>query len=204
MRLRSTVAAVLLLITGMFLQARTAQMDAAAARNALSALPARIGEWSGKDLQIDPEVRRVLGEGDFLQRVYRSENGDQIDLFVAYMPHQSGGTALHRPKNCFPGAGWTPVSFAKTSLWYRGKLVDVNADVLRNAEQRVVVLYWYQAHSRIVASEYSAKAYLMMDAWRLKRTDGALVRIIAPVEGEMISAGGERAASFAQSVLPVS
>jgi EpsI family protein len=45
-----------------------------------------------------------------------------------------------------------------------------------------LVVYWYQSHGRAVASEYWSKAYLVWDALRLNRTDGALVRVIAPIE----------------------
>ena len=43
------------------------------------------------------------------------------------------------------------------------------------------MLYWYQSHGRIVASEYWGKFYLVYDALRLNRTDAALVRITVPV-----------------------
>jgi EpsI family protein len=42
-----------------------------------------------------------------------------------------------------------------------------------------LVLYWYQAHGRVIASEYTGKAWLVMDAITRNRTDEALVRILA-------------------------
>jgi EpsI family protein len=43
------------------------------------------------------------------------------------------------------------------------------------------VIYWYQSRDRVVASEYSAKGYVVLDALRDNRTDSALVRVIVPV-----------------------
>ena len=43
------------------------------------------------------------------------------------------------------------------------------------------MLYWYQAHGRIVASEYWAKIYLVSDAISMNRTDGSLLRVITRV-----------------------
>jgi hypothetical protein len=43
------------------------------------------------------------------------------------------------------------------------------------------VLYWYQGRGRIVANEFANKGFLMLDAARLRRTDGGLVRLITPV-----------------------
>jgi EpsI family protein len=68
---------------------------------------------------------------------------------------------------------------------------------------RQLVLYWYQAHSRIVASEYWAKFYLTADAIRMNRGDGALVRIVTPIgRGEDPAVATQRATLFAQTILP--
>jgi EpsI family protein len=65
-----------------------------------------------------------------------------------------------------------------------------------------VVIYWYQSHGRVVASEYWGKIYLVLDAIRMNRTDGALVRVIAPIVTSEDQA--ERAAvGFAQALFPL-
>jgi EpsI family protein len=46
---------------------------------------------------------------------------------------------------------------------------------------RVLVLYWYQAHGRTTPSEYWAKFYLVRDAIALNRSDGAMVRVAAQI-----------------------
>ncbi|HEY0565736.1 MAG TPA: EpsI family protein, partial [Terriglobales bacterium] len=59
------------------------------------------------------------------------------------------------------------------------------------------------AHGRSVASEYWAKFYLISDAIRKNRTDGALVRVITPVvSSEGTAAARERARAFAAAVAP--
>ena len=52
-----------------------------------------------------------------------------------------------------------------------------NRYVIAKGGARQLVLYWYWAHDRGVASEYWAKFYLVKDAIRMNRSDGALVRI---------------------------
>jgi EpsI family protein len=69
-----------------------------------------------------------------------------------------------------------------------------------------MVLYWYQSHGRIIASEYRGKIYTVLDALRTNRTDAALVRVICPVAGldpesEIISE--KLAVSFAKDLLPL-
>ena len=57
---------------------------------------------------------------------------------------------------------------------------------------RQLVLYRYQAHGRIVASEYWGKIYTVVDAIRLNRSDGAMVRVIVPIPS--MNEGAEREA----------
>ena len=55
------------------------------------------------------------------------------------------------------------------------------AVLLTGLLDRQAVFYWYQGRSRVVANEFANKAWLMLDAARLRRTDGGLVRAITPV-----------------------
>jgi EpsI family protein len=77
--------------------------------------------------------------------------------------------------------------------------------VIQKGLDRQLVLYWYQSHGRVVASEYWSKFYLVTDAVRLNRTDGAIVRVIAPIAGDAADAEmqAERTARrFAQALFP--
>ena len=71
--------------------------------------------------------------------------------------------------------------------------------------ERQLILYWYQSNGRIVASEYWSKFYLVADAVRFNRTDGAIVRIVAPITGtgREAEANAERVAlRFINELLP--
>jgi EpsI family protein len=104
---------------------------------------------------------------------------------------------MHSPLNCLPGAGWLPVRQARSRLPVtdaagQPQEIEVNDFVIEKGLDRQVVLYWYQSHGRVVASEYWGKIYTVVDAVRLNRTDGALVRLVSPVRGS--SPEAERAA----------
>jgi EpsI family protein len=55
--------------------------------------------------------------------------------------------------------------------------VTANRYILAKGMDRVLVLYWYQAHGRTTPSEYWAKFYLVRDAIATNRSDGAMVRV---------------------------
>lgn len=84
------------------------------------------------------------------------------------------------------------------------EMVEINRLTIQKGLERQVVLYWYQSHNRIIASEYLGKIYTVLDAIRYNRTDAALVRIISPVISSGTEADSERAATdFAQAILPI-
>ena len=150
------------------------------------------------------DVREVLGNGDFLERLYKRNTYEPpVDLFVAYFPSQRTGSTIHSPQNCLPGSGWTPLEKNRIQLAGPGTPVHVNRYVIVKGTDRELVLYWYQAHGRVVASEYWAKFYLVADAISLNRSDGALVRIITPLaSNEDVGSAQKRAVQFEEQLIP--
>lgn len=176
------------------------------AHRLLDELPAVVaGGWVGQKQDIDPREIEVLGQGDFAELVYSRAATPPVDVFVAYFPTQRTGTSIHSPKNCLPGSGWSPLSAEKMPINLAdGRAHAVNRYIVQKGEDRELVLYWYQAHNRIVASEYAAKFYLIKDSIVMNRSDGALVRIVTPIAaGEGWQQAQNRAVHFAQSLSSV-
>ncbi len=204
--LRFAMVAGLLLGAVIFLHARS-RAEVVPAHKALAEFPTQLGEWIGHDQPIPASYLAVLGPGDFLTRIYSHLNSQvpPISLYIAYFPSQRTGDTIHSPKNCLPGAGWAPLSSERIPLKLRnGPPIIVNRYILTNGGQRLLVLYWYQAHGRAVPSEYTAKIYLVADAMRMNRTDGALVRVLTPVQGdpESVAAAERRMVDFTNLLLP--
>jgi EpsI family protein len=203
--LRFWTAVLLLAATALLLHTRP-NKDRNPPSEPLSQFPETIGEWKGTDFVIDQETLDILGAGDFLSRVYsRGPGKTQLSLFIGYFPSQRTGQTIHSPKNCLPGAGWVFESSKYVNLVdVNGKTHRVGEYVIANGDSRQFVIYWYQAHGRSVANEYMAKIYMVADAMRLNRTDGALVRVITPIAaGEDISGAKERAEAFTMQLAPL-
>lgn len=203
---RFVVALALLLGTALFLQARN-RGEIFPSRKPLASFPEQLGNWTGTDVEIPKDIREILGAGDFLLRIYRDQNQRQpnTDLFIAYFPSQRAGDTIHSPKNCLPGAGWTPIESARITLSVSGHApIPVNRYVIAKGADRLLVLYWYWAHDRAVASEYWAKIYLVTDSIRMNRSDGSLVRLTTPMSrGESVDAAMKRLEPFAGEIVPL-
>jgi EpsI family protein len=203
--LRFWTAVLLLASTALLLHMRP-DVDRNPLSSPLSQLPETIAGWTGSDQGIDQETRDVLGAGDFLSRIYTLDSRTApIGLFIGYFPTQRTGQTIHSPKNCLPGAGWVFESSNYTDLMdMNDKPHRVGEYIISNGPEKQFVIYWYQAHGRSVANEYMAKIYMVADAIRLNRTDGALVRVITPItHGEDTSAARERAEAFAMRLVPL-
>ena len=175
--------------------------EAVPARQSLSNFPLKFGAWLGRETPIQADVLKVAGVDDYLSRVYESPGKEPISVYIGYYQSQRTGHLIHSPKNCLPGSGWEPIRSGRVTLTSpEGIQVPVNLYVIENGLRRQLVLYWYQTHGRIIASEYSAKAYMVLDSIRMNRTDAALVRVITPLDrSETVSL--ERARQFANELL---
>jgi EpsI family protein len=175
-------------------------------RERLATLERQLGDWTGRDSEpFSPEILAVLGVDEYLSRFYWMKNQPPVSLYLGYYQSQREGDTIHSPLNCLPGAGWQPIEMSRIDVPVAGRApVNINRFVIQKGMDRQVVLYWYQSHGRVVASEYWSKAYMVYDAFRLNRSDAALVRVVSPVVN---SAGGEaaaerRAIEFVQVLFP--
>ena len=151
---------------------------------------------------VDQATEAVLKADDTLSRSYIDPAGQHLaNLFVAFFRTQRAGVSPHSPQVCLPGAGWISTSNSVLSLRVPGEEepITVNRYVVAKGDDKSLVLYWYQTPHRVIASEYAAKYYTIMDGLRYHRSDTALVRIVVPVEKTEDSAEAV-AVQFAQAV----
>ena len=199
-----------MLTTALVLQAHS-RSENFPPRTSLSSLPSKIDSWTGTDSVLDQQTLDILGPGEFLVRDY--EDGSQpqsqfqpwINLYIAYFPTQKTGDTIHSPNHCLPGAGWVPTSREVVQITGPdGSSFPANRYVVSKGQDRELVLYWFQAHGREVASEYWAKYYLVSDSVRMNRSDGGLVRLMTPMlNGESRDAAQARLMKLGSHFLPL-
>lgn len=190
---------VLILAAGILATRSIKAAPAPEAHHPLRDFPATIAGWHSKDLPFD-DGTDDLGVDDFTNREYFG--GDRpVELYIGYYKDQRSGDAIHSPKNCLPGSGWEPVRSARLQIGSAASPATVNEYLVEQGSERDLVLYWYQTHGRIVASEYAAKFWLVADGVRGRPTDGAMIRIWTTArDGE--ARAEARATEFASRVYP--
>jgi EpsI family protein len=204
---RFVVVALLLGATSLLIHARS-DNEVFPPRESLNSLPAQMGELVGNDIPIDQQTLDILGAGEFLNRSYAkpAEPQNWIDLFIAYFPSQRTGDTIHTPNHCLLGLGWIPLRREVIQLKHSdGTSFPANRAIwaTSGAGERNLVIYWFQAHDRVVASEYLSKYYLAADAIRMNRSDGALVRLITPMyPGETPDSAQARILGLGSQLIP--
>jgi EpsI family protein len=169
--------------------------------------PLQIGDWRGTDIPISPEELKILGPGEYLERNYENFGLLQpaINLYIPFFPSQKAGDTIHSPDHCLTGAGWIPTSREVIPLPLpNGSAIRVNRYVVSKSGQQQLVLYWFQAHGRVVASEWWAKYYLFSDSLRTNRSDGGMVRLMTDLrDGESPDAAQARIMMLGSQILPI-
>ena len=166
---------------------------------------------------VEKETLDVLRADDVMSRFYVPANMPDLatlnreglmnrakELFVAYFSTQQTGQSPHSPKNCLPGSGWQQVDSGQLVVPIAGmpNPIIINKYIVSRSESESLVLYWYQSHGRVVASEFSAKFYLVADSLRYHRSDTALVRNVVPVVREDVAGALAGGTSFVQAIFP--
>jgi EpsI family protein len=170
----------------------------------LKEVPLDLGGWHMvQESQLETEVLELLKADDTLNRVYANPEKAAASLYIAFFKSQQGGVVPHSPRVCLPGNGWTPSTNDIIPITVPGEKgpIRVNRYVVSRGENRSVVLYWYQTAHRVIASEYAAKVYTVLDSARYRRSDTSLVRVVVPVESTLERAD-QLALNFVQSFFP--
>ena len=176
-------------------------------RKALKDFPDQIGTWqkTGTDQILDAQTLQVLRASDYLLRDFQRADGQTANFYVGYYSTQRDGASYHSPLNCLPGAGWMLSEPGKVNLpGPGGQSFTANKYVIQNGEYKSLMVYWYQGRGRAVASEYWGKVYTVIDSVRLRRSDGAMVRVTVPIgdsEAKALESATDLAVA-AQAALP--
>jgi EpsI family protein len=205
---RAAMICALLGATTVFL-ANARKNELPVTRSTFANFPMEIASWRAiVDPPMDEDVLRVLGVDDYLSRVYYKPSGAAVGLYMGFYGSQRQGDTIHSPMNCLPGAGWEPISEGRLEILNAdgaGRDITVNRYLIQKGLDRTLVLYWYQGRGRVVANEYLSKAFLIRDAMVTNRTDGSLVRVIAPIAGaeeDNEAASEALAEEFVRTIFP--
>jgi len=159
------------------------QADSGPARASFDEFPTRFGTWEGQRDALQPVYLDVLRLDDYALINYRDANGRPVNFYAAYYQTQNASRAVHSPHDCIPGGGWEIQKLEQRVFpgSDHSGAFQINRAVVQLGSQREIVYYWFQERGRQLTSDYLVRWYLLWDGLTQHRTDGGLVRFVAPV-----------------------
>lgn len=162
----------------------------------LTAFPLALGEWEGKREWLTPDVLQTLQLDEYFFGAYSDRRGGSATLYVPYYATQRDRRVVHSPAACLPGNGWRIVDSRTVNI--PNTAISANRLLISNGEERALVYYWFDQRGRNLTSEWLVKWYLFQDSVVRRRSDGAMVRVMASLDtGEAIESVDARLQNFA-------
>ena len=179
------------------------RVEAKPARSWFVDFPMQIGEWRGRHGRLEDIYVDALAFDDYIMADYIAGTGRDataINFYAAYYGSQRSGASIHSPRSCIPGGGWEITEFGQGDIAADDSF-RVNRALIELGGNRQLVYYWFKQRDRLVTNEYAAKWYIFQDALTRSRTDGALVRLVAPLpRGESVAEADARLSEFARQI----
>jgi hypothetical protein len=147
----------------------------------LSSLPLNLEGWTGEDVPLDPEIERVAGEDEFVNRRYRSGRlGRTVNLYIGYVGRPRSRLS-HRPDLCYPVQGWEKLQERRLAFQTRqGSTVPGTLYEFRSPDlggPRDLVLATYLVNGQFSGDRAALGAYNSRQAAPLARHGVYLARI---------------------------
>ena len=188
-----------------FVHYRAATPDVLPVARPLSSFPLSFPGWRGRPVVMDRIFIDELDFTDYVQIDFHDDRGGAVDFYVAWYQSQSKGESIHSPETCLRGGGWNFARSGAVQVDVPGfGPVRVNRAMLEQNGRRMLSYFWFPARGRTLANGVELKLATMWDSLFLRRTDGALVRVISPLgPGEGEAEAEARLAAFLSHAMPV-
>lgn len=190
--------------------ALTTKAEAIPLRKSFVEFPSQIGSWVGHRSSMDVIYLDTLQLDDYIISDFIDKNNSTdpqiINFYSAWYNSQRAGQSAHSPRTCLPGGGWimnTLEQIEFSDVLVAGHPLQVNRSIIVNGNKKQLVYYWFQQRGRTITNEYLVKWYLFVDSLMRQRTDGALVRLVVPVDdSHSLKQAEEILQGFVRTLMP--
>jgi len=167
--------------------------------------PMMVGEWVGTKQVMEDQFIGALDFSDYIMADYVDKQGRGLNFYVAYYESQRKGESIHSPATCLRGGGWVFKEDGDAFVGFDGGGgMPVSRALIQKGSFRQLSYYWFPMRGRVLTNAFQMKWWTFWDALTRQRTDGALVRVIAPVgENESLKDAENRLQGFVREITPV-
>ncbi len=191
-------ACMLLIVSGVVYRVLASKLDRLADSFVLPVplknIPLEIGDWQGEEIPLSETVKKIAGNDDYLNRIYRNDSAGQwANVYIGYTatPRTMLG---HRPQVCYPAHGWECVTTDEIVIECAGG-TEVPALIHRfqmpQSAAEVVVLNFYVLNGQTTNDEKTFNSL----RYRTPNISGDIARYVAQVQISSVLENSTRAAA---------
>jgi len=143
--------------------------------------PLQIGEWKGKEIQMEGWVFESLETPYAILRDYQTTDGDKVNFSIVWYDDKE--IAFHSASACLGGIGDRlkedeiyNINLANNKTYKIARLRTVKHNVER------IVLYYYISDGHITGSQVELRKHIVKRRLKLKRTSAAFVRVMKTIK----------------------
>ena len=144
--------------------------------------------WRGSPHPLDTATLGSLQLTDYTMADYVNPTlapDTPVNLYIAYYESQRIGVQVHSPRLCIPGGGWNVLGQSLVDVPVAdGSVLKANRIVIAKRNVKQIVYYWFEERGRRLTRESEIKVFALVDSLLRDRSDGALVRLVAPVAND--------------------
>jgi exosortase D (VPLPA-CTERM-specific) len=199
------VVAVVLLVLTMGLSQGVEFREKIPIKQPLNQFPLQVGKWIGMPESMDYKFLKELRFTDYVIVNYKDPFSSTVNFYMAYFESQRKGESIHSPETCLPGGGWEYKEAGVISVPIPGGgSMQVNRAFIEKSGSQQLIYYWFSQRGRNLTNLYQLKIYGFWDALTKQRTDGAMIRVVTPVDkSERLEDAEARLQGFIMAIVPI-
>ncbi len=147
------------------------------------AIPYQIGEWAGKDVELDERTYEILETKNILSRLYQDPNKETVHLLL--VGSNKDRRVAHPPEVCYTSSHFDIVSSKAGEFEVFGQKIQVKqfvAEDQNDPRHKEHVLYFYQVGKRFTANYYAQQLQFAVNTLSRQASQILLIRLSASSE----------------------
>ena len=175
---RNLIIVILMILIPALVHVRLRTQAVTPIAQSFRSFPMVLGGWQGYELTEHEWRPQIVGTTDSLCRLYKDADGNEIKIFVSFMPIQKQGQELVFHANKIIPSVFTNIR-QELKIWN----LNVNTSPVQlkttlahrsNGIQHETLLYWYQNTNHYIHNKYQAKLFMALDNLLQNRSDGSV------------------------------
>jgi len=144
----------------------------------LTQIPYQIGNWKGKDSEVEETVYQILETRSILSRDYENAKGDRISLLL--VASNRDRRVAHPPEVCYTSSNYNIIKSGEKTIRILGRDIEVKEFVAqdeRNPKIQENVLYVYKVGNEYTTNYYAQQVRFALDRLKNQNSQVLLIRL---------------------------